>query len=304
MIDNQNEQQDVVQPDEQQQPEPQKPKPDTREIVTDPEVDADGDVVSDKPQPSDPGDLTSPPNEGEVLEIHSPLPAGMQQDAKDFAADIAAIARDRGIGRGPAEAALNFVTDTALAAGGVGDGGNPRETMHHLTTKYGAGGVQKVVAGARRAVQSLGPDVAAYLDKQDNLGRRLSDNAAVIEMLNEFSMGTFSMNPEQARAQREALQKSKEYTKGLPAMTARLRALNAIINTDKSAKGERKALADALAARKNPPKPPSASAKDKLLAEARTIRLDPAYASASHANHKQLVNRMQEIYGQLYPGGR
>jgi hypothetical protein len=82
---------------------------------------------------------------------------------------------------------------------GVGDGSNPRETMNHLNMKYGQDGAKQLVADSQRTVQILGPDVAAWLDQRDNLGRRLSDNAAVVEALAEYANGVFSLSPAQAK---------------------------------------------------------------------------------------------------------
>ena len=295
------------QSEEQQQPEEQQQvQPPADHAVNEPHIKPE-DLVktldaenAERQSQEDRVDLTVPPAEGETLPIHALLPQSLQPEAEQFAADIAAIATDRGLGRGMATAALNFVIDAAMTAGGIGDGSNPRETMNYLNTKYTAEGAKKVVADAQRAVAQLGPDVAAFLNQQDSLGRRLADNAAVVEMLAEFALGVFHLSPSQARAQLKTLQSMPEYKAGKPNVVARVRSLNAIIAQGKG--GDHKGLADAAAQRKAPKVTPTA--KSKLEAELKQIRMDPGYYKRDADNHKALVARVNAIYAELQPEGR
>lgn len=61
-----------------------------------------------------------------------------------------------------------------------------------------------------------------------------------------------------------------------------------------------RAAATAPSAKQPAPKV-APSAKSKLEAEARTIRLDPGYTDRGRANHKQLVARMSQIMAELSP---
>jgi hypothetical protein len=230
------------------------------------------------------------------LVVPDTLTPSQQEAAAGYALDVVAIATEIGGSAEEAQTVFEMAMDiaaTIMPSGEEPNLANVDECMTVMTNRWGAVATKELVELSNQAVARLGPDVRAWLNTPNEFGEKIGNSPAAVYALAAWQRGYTNMAPATAMAELTRIRGLKQYAQGDRLTLDHVNLLGKI-----AYRGDKN---EVKPAQKAPYKTAKTMGREKLESELRTIRLSPGYSDRYAADHKALVNRINELMGQLYP---
>lgn len=238
---------------------------------------------------------TEPGKPAFELTVPETLTASQQAVAAGYAQDVARIATEHSIPQ--EEAAVIYETAMDIAATVMPSGEEPNlanrdECMQVRNGRWGTEATKELVADANKAVARLGADVRAWLNTPNEVGEVIGNSPAAVYALAAYQRGYTRMSPEKAASEVARLRGLKQYQAGDKVFTDQVALLSKIAHRGKSNELKMPAKTPVV-------KSGATMGREKLDAEARTIRQDKGYWDKSAPNFRALQARVGEIMREL-----
>jgi hypothetical protein len=245
----------------------------------------------------------------ERVECEIPVSARHREVVDAYTEDATDIAREAGIPMSEMSLIYNHVMSGVVdmvardEGAGLAQGQIPGPNLNNrdecesrLRRQYGSM-TESVVKQAAEGFARLPKSVQKYLDTPMEDGSLLTNHPAVVTGLWLWHSGYSRLSPEAAGKELATLRQSKAYMQKDGLTLAKTQMLASIVAQGHARAGKMQP-APVKAAKVAP------SAKSKLETELRSLQLDPSYTDKSRPNHRQVLARVQAIFGELYPEGK